>query len=234
MRMSKKHQSSEHVVDPVQEAEAEHEANHEHGHEQDQHITDEDEVVGDEVDLEEENYVWELRYTFNSRISNGGNSMKARIHGPFIFPLESWSTGLSLEDTRSNQGQSPDSETKEWVWAVMTSPLMTDELPLTKVASAASSSMNWIHKYPQRSNGQNCEAPGTGPPPQSRRCRSDHRIRQISTTIPELRQGFACNLQQHFRWGTKVLHQHQQFHPRRRSTRGKAGHCSMTLGSPEV
>ena len=89
MRMNKKHQSSEHVVDPVQEEEAEHEANHENEHEQDQHITDEDEVVEDEVDLEEEDYVWELRYTFNSRISNGGNSMSARVHGPCIFPLES-------------------------------------------------------------------------------------------------------------------------------------------------
>ena len=56
-KMNKKHHSNEHVVEPVHEEEAEHEAKREHGLEQDQHTTNEDEAVVDEVELEEEIYL---------------------------------------------------------------------------------------------------------------------------------------------------------------------------------
>ena len=51
-KMSKKHHSNEYVVEPVHEEDAEHEAKHEDGHNQDQHATDEDEALTDEVELE--------------------------------------------------------------------------------------------------------------------------------------------------------------------------------------
>ena len=61
--------------------------------------------------------------------------------GPLLSPLESLSTGFSDDDTLSNHGHRPKFEIIACVYAVIHSPDNTEELPLTRVASADSLSI---------------------------------------------------------------------------------------------
>ena len=99
-------------------------------------------------DVEEEEEVVEhelhvARYLRKSERRTGGNSIGNKSQSSFSLPLESLSTGLSTEATRSNQLHMPARAIWAWVKAVMTSPLSTLDDPLTRVAKALSLSIQW-------------------------------------------------------------------------------------------